>query len=282
MDEAEDQDGEGEGDGNEDRDGNGNGNGNGNGDRDAAPVDFECLDADNWLSVPFVVEDRWFVKVIADQHTFVHAVLTTGRNLGAFSAGTEGFFERFSTPLEMAEHELEATRQMREIGVDAPEPIEAFEHDGLGVVVLEFLPEFRTLDELPAADVERFVPDLFGNLSRMHAAGLAHGDLRAENVLVAPDETGVETLYFIDATRVSRESGAADDATAYDLACALASLAPTIGPRAAVEGAAQFYSMEDLLAAREFLDFVNMRPDHDFESATVKGEIERAATEAVS
>ncbi|MFQ3319949.1 MAG: serine/threonine protein kinase [Natronomonas sp.] len=235
---------------------------------------FECLEANNWLSVPCVVNDQWFVKVIADQHSFVHALLTTGRNIGAFSSGTEGFFEHFSTPIEMAEHELEATRRMRELGVNAPEPIEAFEHEGVGVLVLEYLPSFRTLDELDAEAAVSFAPELFENLSRMHDAGLTHGDLRAENVLVAPNDEGVETLYFIDATRVREEAIA--DAKAYDLACALASLTPLIGAPVAIEAAREHYSASDLLAAREFLDFVNMRPDHDFDNALVKGEIEKA------
>jgi hypothetical protein len=237
---------------------------------------FESLDANNWLSVPCVVNDRWFVKVIGDQHTFVHALLTTGRNIGAVSSGTEGFFERFSTPVAMAEHELEATRQMRAIGVDAPEPIEAFEHDGFGVLVLEYLPAFRTLDELPRERAEAFAPTLFEHLAAMHEAGLAHGDLRAENVLVAPSDDGIETLYFIDATRV--REGAIDDARAYDLACALASLAPQIGAAVVVEAAGVVYPTEDLLAAREFLDFVGLRPDHDFDATLVKGEIEKVAT----
>jgi hypothetical protein len=236
---------------------------------------FERLDANNWLSVPCVVNDRWFVKVIGDQHTLVHALLTTGRNIGAFSSGTEGFFERFSTPVAMAEHELEATRRMRTLGVDAPEPIEAFEHDGFGVLVLEYLPAFRTLDELPRERAESFAPTLFEHLAAMHDAGLAHGDLRAENVLVAPNGAGVETLYFIDATRV--REGAIEDARAYDLACALASLAPEIGAAVAVEAAAGVYSTEALLAARDFLDFVGLRPDHDFDAMLVKGEIEKVA-----
>lgn len=239
-------------------------------------AEFECLEADNWLSIPCVVNERWFVKVIGEQHTLVHALLTTGRNIGAFSSGTEGFFERFSTPLEMAEHELAATERMRELGVDAPEPIEAFEHDGFGVLVLEYLPDFRTLDELSADRTKSFAAALFENLNLMHEAGLAHGDLRAENVLVAPNSDGVETLFFIDATRV-RES-AIEDARAYDIACALASLAPTIGSKAAVETAATVYTADHLLAAREFLDFVGMRPDHDFETTLVKGEIEKLAS----
>jgi tRNA A-37 threonylcarbamoyl transferase component Bud32 len=234
---------------------------------------FQRLDADNWLSVPLVVDDRWFVKVIADQHSMVHGVLTTGRNIGAFSAGTEGFFEHFSTPIEMAEHELAATRTMRDLGLNVPEPRAAFEYDGLGVLVMEYLPAFRTLDDLQDAAIDGWAPTLFEHLARMHDADLAHGDLRAENVLVASGEDDEESLYFIDATRVQ----AIEDARAYDIACALGALAPHIDARTAIEAALSQYSTAELLTAREFLDFVNLRPDHQFEAAAVKGEIERAA-----
>ncbi|MES3516975.1 MAG: lipopolysaccharide kinase InaA family protein [Natronomonas sp.] len=241
-----------------------------------AVVNVESLDANNWLSVPVVVNDRWFLKVITGQHTLVHTLLTTGRNIGAFTSGTEGFFERFSTPIEMAEHELEATRRMRRLGVNAPEPLEAFEHDGVGVLVLEYLPSFRTLDELPPEEAQKHAPALFAALCTMHDDGLAHGDLREENVLVAPGDDGTDRLYFIDATRV--DEAAIDDARAYDLACALASLSPHIGVEAAVIAAQQEYSTDDLLSAREFINFVNMRPDHDFDMATLKGEIEKRAS----
>ncbi|MFO7927947.1 MAG: lipopolysaccharide kinase InaA family protein [Halobacteriota archaeon] len=239
-------------------------------------VEWERLDANNWLSVPCVVNRRWFVKVITEQHTFVHALLTAGRNIGAFSSGTEGFFERFSTPIEMAEHELDATKRIRELGIAAPEPIEAFEYEGVGVLVLEYLSAFRTLDELPSEEIRSFAPTVFSNLASMHAAGLAHGDLRAENVLVAPDAEGVETLYFIDATRV--QDGTIDDAKAYDVACALASMEPRIGAGSATDAALESYSIDELLAARDFLDFVGLRPDHDFDTAGLKGEIEKVAS----
>jgi tRNA A-37 threonylcarbamoyl transferase component Bud32 len=235
---------------------------------DEATVEY--LEADNWLSTPIVVNEKWFVKVMSEQHSFVHALLTTGRNLGALTSGVEGFFEHFGTPTQMAEHELEATRRMRELGVNAPEPLEAFEHDGLGVLVLEYLPDFRTLDAISAEEAAGFAPDLFASLATMHDAGLAHGDLRAENVLVADGQ-----LYFIDATSVRED--AVDDARAYDLACALASLEPLIGVRETVRAAHSAYDTNSLLAAREFLDFVNLRPDHDFDAAGLKGELEKEA-----
>ena len=237
-------------------------------DRDEIRVRF--LDADNWLSTPMVVDDDLFVKVITKQNTLVHTLFTTGRNLGAFSAGTEGFFERYETPYEMARHELEATRRVREIGVNAPEPIEALEVGGLGVVVLEYLPEFRTLDDLPSEDVEALASSLFGTLRTIHDAGLAHGDLRAENVLVRDGE-----LYVIDATSVS-DSGR-ESARSYDLASALAALEPLIGAAAVIDAALTSYSATELLAARQFLDFVAIRPDHEFDAAGLKGELEKRA-----
>jgi hypothetical protein len=229
-----------------------------------------CLDADNWLSTPLVLDEELFVKVISRQNSLVHALITTGRNLGVFSTGTEGFFEHFGTPYQMAEHELEATQRMRDIGLNAPKPLEALEIDGLGVVVLEYLPEFRPLDELDRETERELAPDLFAALRRLHDDGLAHGDLRAENVLILDGD-----LYFIDATNVGTEGRR--DARSYDLACGLAALEPLIGVVATVDAAATAYTVDELVAALDFLDFVNIRPDHDCDAATLKGEIEKRA-----
>jgi len=238
-------------------------------DREEVRVRF--LDADNWLSTPMVVDDEWFVKVISRQNSIVHGLFTTGRNLGAFSSGTEGFFEHFETPIEMARHELEATQRMREVGLNAPEPVETFEVDGLGIVVLEYLPDFRTLDELDEETEADLAPTLFEALRAMHEHDLLHGDLRAENVLILDEE-----IYFIDATNV-REDGASD-AKAYDVACALGALEPLIGGKRTVEAALAAYDPDELLTATRFLDFVNIRPDHDFDAALLKGEIEKHAS----
>lgn len=236
-------------------------------------VHVHFLDADNWLSTPMVVDDEWFVKVISRQNSLIHALFTTGRNLGAFTSGTEGFFEHFGTPYEMAEHELEAAERMREIGLNTPEAVEALEVDGLGVVVFEYLPEFRTLDELDRDAERRLAPAVFAALRTMHDNGLAHGDLRGENVLICDEE-----VYFIDVTSVSENNR--ESARAYDLGCALAALEPLIGAKETVKAALTAYPVEDLLDALEFLDFVNIRPDHDFDAAALKGSIETVATDA--
>lgn len=226
------------------------------------------LDADNWLSNPAVVNEKFFIKVISTQNTVMQGVLTAGRNIGVFSSGNEGFFERFRTPIEMAEHEFEATREMRKLDVNVPEPIEAFEYDSYGVVVLEFLPKFETLNEIDAETATDLAPVLFGSLARMHDAGFAHGDLRGENVLIADGD-----LYFIDATNV--DESAITEARAYDIACALAALEPIVGARTAVAAAHAHYDEKALLDAEQYLDFVNLRPDHTFESLRLQGEIEK-------
>jgi serine/threonine protein kinase len=231
-------------------------------------VPLESLQADNWLSIPCVVDEEWFVKIVTPQNSLVHALFTAGRNLGAFTSGTEGFFEHFDGPVEMAEHELEATERLREVGVNAPKPIEAFGVDGLGVLVLEYIPDFETLDDRSTASVEALAPSLFEALSLMHDHELAHGDLRAENVLVVDDE-----LVFIDVTNV--RAAAIDDARAYDLASALSMLEPLVGARTAVDAAARHYDDDVLLAAGDFVDFLQFRPDHDVDAAALKGEIDR-------
>ena len=238
---------------------------------DRESIRIEFLEADNWLSTPCVVDEEWFVKIITPQNALVHAVFTGARNIGVFSRGEEGFFERFDGPLEMAHHDIQANRRMRAIGLNAPEPVDAFGVDDLGVLVLEYLPAFRTLDDLPPSEVRALAPELFAALATMHENNLAHGDLRGENVIVYDGD-----LYFIDATNV-RDDGLAA-ARSYDLASALATLAPAIGGRATVAAAETAYDRDELLAARDFLDFVKLRPDHDFDAAQVKGEIERRAT----
>lgn len=224
------------------------------------------LEADNWLSTPMVIDEEWFVKIISPRNALVHGIFTGARNVGALASAGDGFFEHSAGPVEMAAHEIRATRRMRSIGLDAPEPVESFEVDGLGVVVLEYLDDFTTLDALPARDVQRLVPALFADLATMHRNDLAHGDVREENVLVRDGD-----LYFIDATMVD-ENGL-ENARAYDVASTLAALEPHIGATVSVTAALESYEPHVLLHATNFLAFVNLRPDHDFDPDAVRAAI---------
>jgi tRNA A-37 threonylcarbamoyl transferase component Bud32 len=140
------------------------------------------------------------------------------------------------------------------------------------VLVVEYLPGFRTVDALAVDRLGALAPDVFRALREIHDAGMAHGDIRAENVLVLDG-----AVYFIDATNVRDDPVALADAAAYDLACTAATLAARVGARATVAAALEVVSPAELLEAREFLDFVNMRPDHDFDAAALRSEIDSAA-----
>jgi serine/threonine protein kinase len=238
---------------------------------DRPRVHIEFLEAENWLSTPLVVDRTWFVKVITARNAFVHAVFTGARNLGAVSSGTEGFFEHFADPSEMAAHELEATERIRTVGVNAPEPLEAFEVEDVGVVVFDYLEGFRTLEQCGPEEIRALLPELFDALATMHENGLTHGDLRGENVLVQDGD-----LFFIDATAV-RTAGITQ-ARAYDIASALGTLEPLIGAGDAVTAAVDQYGVAAVLEAVDFLDFVNIRPDHDFDAAALKGKISTIAS----
>jgi len=235
---------------------------------DRRSVRIEFVESDNWLSIPLVVDRRWFVKIITPQHARVHAILTGARNLGAVTSGAPGFFQRFDDPLDMAEHELAATRRIRELGLNAPRPIDAFEHEHLGIVVLEYLPEFQTIDELPAAGQRHLGRQLFEALAVMHDNGVVHGDLREDNVLLVDGQ-----LYIIDATSVSEDW--LPQGRAYDVASALGVLAPLLGPEPAVNIALEVYEERTVVAARRFLEFVWLRPDHDFNVDRVSRAIDR-------
>ena len=238
---------------------------------DEGAIPVEPLEADNWLSMPVVVGERYLVKVTSRRNSLVHALFTAGRNLGAVSSGVEGFFEHHDDPAAMACHELAATRRIREAGVNAPRPVAAFEIDGLGVLASEYLPDPTPLSAVSDEQVRASAPAAFAALARMHDAGLAHGDVQAENLLLSAGE-----LYVIDATNVRDDPGALASARAYDLASALATFAPRIGAREAVERARERYDDGDLLAAREFLPFVALRPDHEFDEVRVGGAVESA------
>ena len=106
----------------------------------------------------------------------------------------------------------------------------------------------QRLDELPDGTVDdTLLRAVWEQVAALHAAGLAHGALRAANVLVDADRAPV----IID---VGAGATAADArARALDRAELLASLAAHVGPEAAVGAAAGVIPAADLAAAMPYL-----------------------------
>ncbi len=234
---------------------------------DVEDLEASPIDGDNWLSVPLVVDDEYFVKVVTPQNTYTHSVFTLARNIGARVAGSMPFFESFDSPLEMAEHELKAAERMRKAGVNAPEPLDVVPVDGSALLVFEYLDGFHTLGDVDVD--EEILEEVFVNLRRLHENGLAHGDFSLENVLVVDDH-----VYFIDATNLS--NGSRDDAVSYDLACAIGALSTQLPPSEVVAAAFDHYSEDDVVHAADFLVVVRLRPGipEGFDVAGVREAIE--------
>lgn len=209
------------------------------------------LQAGNWLSVPYVVDDEYFCKVITPQNTRTHSFFTGLRNLGSRMSGGGPFFERHGSPVEMAHHEFRSTQRMRAIGVPAPEPLDVIEGDDRAFLLFEYLDGYEPMSETALTD--EIVDTTVGYLRRLHDEGMAHGDFSLENVLVVDDEP-----HFIDATRVDDDG--LEDAVAYDLACVLGALATRMDVEDAVTAVAEHYTVSELQHAIDFLVVARLRP----------------------
>lgn len=232
-------------------------------------VELSTVDGENWLSVPLVVNDEFFVKVVTSQNALTHSLFTTFRNLGVRVSGKGAFFEGYESPAEMARHEFEAAERMREIGVRSPRPVDVIDAGEEALLLFEYLEGFEALSEVEVdAEVMR---EVFGLLRRLHDNGLAHGDFSLENVLLVDGE-----VYFIDSTNVSEEGH--DDAVAYDLACAIGAFSSRVPPDEVVEAASEFFDASDLRHATDFLMFARLRPG--IEDGFSVLEVRRAVAEA--
>ena len=233
-------------------------------------VNLSSLDGKNWLSVPLVVNDEFFVKVLTSQNTLTHSLFTTMRNLGVRLSGKGPFFETFDSPAEMARHEFEAAEKMRDIGVRTPRPVDVVKADDKALILFEYLEGFETLSEAEVDDDT--MCEVFGLLRRLHDNGLAHGDFSLENVLVVDGE-----IYFIDSTSVAEDGH--DDAVAYDLACALGAFSSRVPPQDVIESASEFFDASDLRHATDFLVVVRLRPgiEEGFSVREIRNAVEKIA-----
>ena len=94
---------------------------------------------------------------------------------------------------------------------------------------------------------------LFASLRALHHAGIAHRDLRPENLFMSEKAAGFRSL---DAA----VPAASQLARRLDLARALATLAPAVGPPGAIEALREGYGTVDERAVAAVLQPVAWRP----------------------
>jgi glycosyltransferase 2 family protein len=131
----------------------------------------------------------------------------------------------------------------RQAGVACPSVLLFGQMPGETLVLLTTVPCGAALDDtvtVPAA------ASLFASLRALHHAGIAHRDLRAENLFVSQKSAGFRSL---DAS----VPAASELARRLDLAQALATLAPALGPRGAISALRDGYGTVDYRAVAAVL-----------------------------
>jgi undecaprenyl-diphosphatase len=147
-------------------------------------------------------------------------------------------------PLQQVEREAYLGLLAGTAGVRTPRVVLAGPYgNGSGLLVQRMIPG-RSLDEADPADVgDATLKATWGEVARLHQAGMAHGDLGRHSVVV--DEDGRPWLVDFDhATAVASER-----LRQADLVELLVSLAARLGPERATAGATAALGPEPLAAA---------------------------------
>jgi glycosyltransferase 2 family protein len=138
----------------------------------------------------------------------------------------------------------------RQAGVPCPAVLLFGQMPGETLVLLTTVPSGAPVDGALT------VPDaasLFASLRALHHAGIAHRDLRAENLFVSEKSAGFRSL---DAS----VPAASELARRLDLAQALATLAPAVGPRGAIRALRDGYGAVDYRAVAAVLQPAALAP----------------------
>jgi glycosyltransferase 2 family protein len=204
------------------------------------PVTVHPVGADARGSAPFVVQarggERWFVKAVGREQRDADLLYKLWR----WAAFREVEDETpFATPKQAVEHEAYLGLLAARAGVRTPAVLTAAPTgDGHVLLVQQYVPG-ETLDRLDAAKVDdRLLAALWAEVARLHAAGIAHRDLRLANVLVDPGgRPWLLDFGFAEAAARPRQ-------LAGDVAELLVSLASRVGAGRAVDSAAEGLGVE--------------------------------------
>ncbi len=200
-------------------------------------------------SVPFVVRGRaggrWFVKAVGREQRDADLLYKLWR----WTAFREVEDETpFATPKQAVEHEAYLQLLAARAGVRTPAVLTATPTGDGHVLLVQQHGAGQTLDRLDAAKVDdRLLATVWAEVARLHAAGIAHRDLRRANLLVDPGgQPWLLDFGFAEAAASRRR-------LAGDVAELLASLACLVGTERAVHSATETLGVEAVAQALPLL-----------------------------
>jgi uncharacterized membrane protein YbhN (UPF0104 family)/membrane-associated phospholipid phosphatase/tRNA A-37 threonylcarbamoyl transferase component Bud32 len=213
------------------------------------PVKVHPVGADARGSVPFVVRggdgEQLFVKAVGREQRDADLLFKVWRYLAFRQVEDE---TPFASAKQQAEHEAYLSLLAARAGVRIPAVLTATPAaDGQVLLVQQYVAG-QTLDRLEAGQADdRLLAAVWAEVGRLHAAGIAHRDLRRANVLVdAGGQPWLLDFGFAEAAASARR-------LAGDVAELLASLTCLVGPDRAVCSAAQALGAEAVAEALPLL-----------------------------
>jgi uncharacterized membrane protein YbhN (UPF0104 family)/membrane-associated phospholipid phosphatase len=213
------------------------------------PVTVQPVGADARGSVPFVIRtrdgERWFVKAVGREQRDADLLYKLWR----WAAFREVEDETpFATPKQAVEHEAYLGLLAARAGVRTPAVLTAAPTGAGHVLLVQQHVAGLTLDRLdPAEADDRLLAAVWAQVEKLHAARIAHRDLRQANVLVDPGGQP----WLVDFGFA--EAAASPWRLAGDVAELLASLACLVGAERAVRSATEALGVDAVAGALPLL-----------------------------
>ncbi len=185
---------------------------------------------------------RWYVATVADGARFLVKVLSpdersvdllyrTYRYLRLKNVGDE---RPFSSLRRSIEHEALVALQARDVGASTPRMRAIAEVGEDSMLIAYEMVDARRLDHVDGHDVsDRFLRELWSQITCLREHRIAHRDLRRANVLIDADERPWLTGFAFS------EIAASDDQLDGDIAQLLAALSLTVGADRSVTSAVE-------------------------------------------
>jgi glycosyltransferase 2 family protein len=199
------------------------------------PTALEPLPGDARASAPYLAVEgggssrRLFVKAVGRSHRDADALYRLWRFLTLRQAGDE---LPYPSVKQQVEHEAYLSLLAARAGVRTPALVASTPTVESTVFLVQEHVDGQAVDKVPPAQLQdATLADLWHQVAVLHAAGIAHRDLRLANVIVDPQ--GRPWLVDLGFAEAGAPAGQIDA----DIAQLLTSLAAAVGPNRAVRSA---------------------------------------------
>ncbi|MGA8424033.1 MAG: hypothetical protein WB778_00385 [Thermoplasmata archaeon] len=216
------------------------------------------------LSIPVTISGldrsgkrvRFFGKILGSNDILSDRSMQLFKNLYLQMNAQDPIFGFTETAEAMARQQYQSLLAIYAAGIPTAKPLGVHSiNTSMWLLVAEFL-ESRPVSQYEKVTTEQ-IDTLFSYLKRMHAKGIFHGDIKADNIMLG------DKIYILDAG-VFRADVDASKKRAYDMACLICSFMDCHPVAGTIEDARKYYTRQNILDAVKYIDLVQQRADFHF------------------